>query len=46
MEADQWREEQVMKWFETWGIEYFRELDIWDIDWGAGVNRPMSAMLP
>ena len=30
---DQWRHKQILAWFEQYGHNYFRELDIWDIDW-------------
>jgi hypothetical protein len=36
-EENSWYEEQVLKWFEQYGMEYFKDLDIWDIDW---VQRP------
>ncbi|MDQ7787553.1 MAG: glycosyltransferase [Thermodesulfovibrionales bacterium] len=29
-----WREKQVLEWFEQYGKEYFKDLDIWDINWG------------
>jgi FkbM family methyltransferase len=29
-----WREKQVLGWFNQFGRDHFRELDIWDIDWG------------
>lgn len=28
-----WREEQVAEWFKQYGKDYFKDLDIWDIDW-------------
>ncbi len=28
-----WRERQVLEWFDRYGADYFRDLDIWDIDW-------------
>ena len=28
-----WREKQITGWFKEYGIDYFKELDIWDIDW-------------
>ena len=30
---DQWRRQQILAWFGQYGQDYFRELDIWDIDW-------------
>jgi hypothetical protein len=30
-----WRKQQVLKWFAHYGIEYFKGLDIWDVDWYA-----------
>jgi glycosyltransferase involved in cell wall biosynthesis len=30
-----WREQQVMGWFDDYGKEYFKDLDIWDIQWGT-----------
>lgn len=35
---EQWREKQVLEWFEQYGQHYFSGLDIWDIDWGAGIS--------
>jgi len=28
-----WRTAQIHEWFEKYGVEYFKKLDIWDIDW-------------
>lgn len=28
-----WREKQIVGWFKEYGIDYFKGLDIWDIDW-------------
>ncbi|MGE0206432.1 MAG: hypothetical protein AB7R69_01135 [Candidatus Babeliales bacterium] len=28
-----WRKKQVLAWFEQYGKGYFKDLDIWDIDW-------------
>jgi glycosyltransferase involved in cell wall biosynthesis/protein-L-isoaspartate O-methyltransferase len=44
---DKWRENQVLEWVETYGKEYFDNLDIWDIDWGAGIsgNYPIGSNL-
>ncbi len=36
--AEQWREKQVLEWFEEFGKEFFTDLDIWDIDWGRTLN--------
>ena len=30
-----WRRQQVKQWFKQYDKEFFAELDIWDIDWGA-----------
>jgi len=35
---DRWREAQVLEWFEKYGSDYFADLDIWDIDWGKGLE--------
>ncbi len=32
---DRWRENQVLGWFQEHGREFFRELDIWDVDWNS-----------
>ena len=32
-----WREKQITGWFKEYGIDYFKELDIWDIDWKLDV---------
>ena len=36
------REREVLGWFERYGREYFRELAIWDVDWGAGLSLSPS----
>jgi glycosyltransferase involved in cell wall biosynthesis len=28
-----WRKEQVINWFKRYGKNYFKDLDIWDVDW-------------
>lgn len=33
--AEGWREKEVLHWFDDYGRNFFQELDIWDIDWGA-----------
>lgn len=30
---DSWRKKQVLGWFKLYGVDYFKDLDIWDIDW-------------
>lgn len=30
---DNWRKEQVNEWFKIHGKKYFKNLDIWDVDW-------------
>jgi glycosyltransferase involved in cell wall biosynthesis len=30
---DNWRKQQVNEWFDQYGKDYFKELDIWDVDW-------------
>jgi len=37
-ESELWREEQIIGWFNQYGKSHFKNLDIWDIDWGAGLN--------
>jgi glycosyltransferase involved in cell wall biosynthesis len=32
-QPEQWRKKQVLAWFEQYGKEFFKDLDIWDIDW-------------
>jgi glycosyltransferase involved in cell wall biosynthesis len=34
------REQEVLGWFEKHGREYFRDLAIWDIDWGVPQPHP------
>ncbi|PKN03214.1 hypothetical protein CVU75_03415 [Candidatus Dependentiae bacterium HGW-Dependentiae-1] len=34
---EQWREKEILSWFTQYGMRFFADLDIWDIDWGAGV---------
>lgn len=37
-QPENWREAQVLSWFEQYGRDFFAGLDIWDVDWGTGVN--------
>lgn len=32
-QPEQWRTKQILSWFDEYGIDYFKDLDIWDIDW-------------
>lgn len=34
-----WREKQVLEWFEEHGKDFFKDLDIWDVDWGNGLKN-------
>lgn len=34
-----WRSSQVIQWFNEKGKDYFKELDIWDINWDFHANR-------
>lgn len=36
---EQWRERQILHWFNQYGKAFFEPLDIWDIDWGAGLTK-------
>ncbi len=36
---DHWRETQVLNWFNEYGLDYFSDLDIWDIDWGKKIKN-------
>jgi hypothetical protein len=36
---EEWREQQVLEWFAQYGRDFFKDLDIWDIDWGRRENR-------
>jgi len=35
---DTWRKQQVEKWIQQYGKEYFKDLNIWDIDWQLDAN--------
>jgi len=35
-----WRTTQIQDWFEEYGIDYFKNLDIWDIDWNR--DKPFN----
>jgi FkbM family methyltransferase len=41
-QPEEWREKQVLGWFTQYGKEFFRDLDIWDIDWGSKLTRPVG----
>lgn len=30
---DNWRKKMILGWFNQYGIDYFKPLDIWDVDW-------------
>ncbi|MDZ4131254.1 MAG: hypothetical protein U1E02_44825, partial [Hydrogenophaga sp.] len=36
---EQWREKEILSWFSHYGKDFFADLDIWDIDWGTGINN-------
>ena len=33
LKAESWQKKQVLQWFKQYGQEFFKDLDIWDIDW-------------
>ena len=33
-----WREKMIIGWFNQYGKNHFKGLDIWDVNWGAGLN--------
>ena len=33
--SENWRKEQIIAWFSQYGEAYFKELDIWDVDWNC-----------
>lgn len=37
MQPEHWREKQVVGWFNQYGKEFFKDLDIWDIDWNENI---------
>ena len=32
---EQWKEKQILEWFEQYGQEHFAGLDIWDVNWSS-----------
>lgn len=40
-QPDTWREQQVLDWFDEYGEAHFSDLDIWDVDWGRGLGKPV-----
>ncbi len=36
---EKWRKKQVNEWFQIHGTEFFRELDIWDVEWNGKTAR-------
>jgi len=34
---EEWREKQVVGWFDEYGRDHFAGLNIWDINWGSGI---------
>ncbi len=43
---DLWREEQVQRWFKQYGRDHFRDLDIWDVEWGKTPAESATADIP
>jgi glycosyltransferase involved in cell wall biosynthesis/predicted O-methyltransferase YrrM/Tfp pilus assembly protein PilF len=41
-ELETWREKQILGWFKQFGCDHFRQLDIWDIEWGQPKNHASS----
>jgi glycosyltransferase involved in cell wall biosynthesis len=39
---EQWREKEILSWFTQYGMKFFADLDIWEIDWGAGVKKNLK----
>ncbi len=37
MQPEHWRERQIIAWFNQYGKEFFKNLDIWDIDWNEDI---------
>ncbi|MCL5095947.1 MAG: FkbM family methyltransferase, partial [Candidatus Omnitrophica bacterium] len=42
---EHWREAQVLDWFEQYGRDCFKDLDIWDIDWGRPGPNSVSTVV-
>jgi glycosyltransferase involved in cell wall biosynthesis len=49
---ENWQEKQILSWFSEYGLQFFADLDIWDIDWGphladeiAGIKRRLASDL-
>jgi glycosyltransferase involved in cell wall biosynthesis/Flp pilus assembly protein TadD len=38
-QPESWRENQIRAWFKEHGRDYFKGLDIWDLDWSGDVVR-------
>lgn len=36
-QPERWREKQILEWCQQYGYDYFKELDIWDIDWNQNL---------
>lgn len=45
-QPEQWREKQVLQWFEEYGQAFFAELDIGDVDWGKGLEVRSQQFTP
>jgi glycosyltransferase involved in cell wall biosynthesis len=33
LKPETWRKKQIAEWFDKYGPDYFKELDIWDVNW-------------
>lgn len=33
LKAESWQKKQILQWFDQYGREFFKDLDIWDINW-------------
>ena len=49
---EMWREKQILGWFSEFGRDHFRQLDIWDVEWGQPnpnnhpAPRPANSVQP
>lgn len=38
-QLETWRSKQVISWFDEKGLDFFKDLDIWDVDWHSHRKR-------
>jgi glycosyltransferase involved in cell wall biosynthesis/predicted O-methyltransferase YrrM len=43
---DLWRKTQIEAWLDQYGLDFFKSLDIWEINWRPQANAPKTPSVP